>query len=344
MTDRSGSNGIDYGRARGPERRRRSFNYGIARPTIVSESYTYKDYEVGWICALPVEMAAAKAMLDIVHDIPLGRVDDSNAYILGSIGRTNIVIAVLPSGHYGITNAATVASNLRRTFPCITIGLMVGIGGGAPGKVDVRLGDIVVGDRVVQHDFGKISNGGNLERIGVISKPPQRLLTAVAKLRANHESEPSQIPVFLQEMLQENSSMSRYAGTGGLRDNLYQSGYEHIGSSDNCENCDPSMVVDRPARSRTSPKIHYGTIASGNQVIKHAQTRDYIAHELGSLCFEMEAAGLMDNYPCLVIRGICDYCDSHKNKHWQEHAAAVAAAYAKELLLAMVEITLDDSG
>lgn len=46
----------------------------------------------------------------------------------------------------------------------------------------------------------------------------------------------------------------------------------------------------------------------------------------------MEAAGLMDNFPCLVIRGICDYSDSHKNKQWQDYAAATAAAYSKELL------------
>jgi hypothetical protein len=46
----------------------------------------------------------------------------------------------------------------------------------------------------------------------------------------------------------------------------------------------------------------------------------------------MEAAGLMESFPCLVIRGICDYSDSHKNKQWQEYAAATAAAYAKELL------------
>ncbi|KAF4628883.1 hypothetical protein G7Y89_g9267 [Cudoniella acicularis] len=43
--------------------------------------------------------------------------------------------------------------------------------------------------------------------------------------------------------------------------------------------------------------------------------------------------GLMDLFPCLVIRGICDYADSHKNKIWQPYAAATAAAYAKELLL-----------
>jgi hypothetical protein len=46
----------------------------------------------------------------------------------------------------------------------------------------------------------------------------------------------------------------------------------------------------------------------------------------------MEAAGLMNNFPCIVIRGICDYADSHKNDRWQRYAAATAAAYAKELL------------
>ena len=53
----------------------------------------------------------------------------------------------------------------------------------------------------------------------------------------------------------------------------------------------------------------------------------------------MEAAGLMDQLPCLVIRGICDYCDSHKNKHWQGYAALAAAAYARDLL-AVVPVTV----
>jgi len=80
------------------------------------------------------------------------------------------------------------------------------------------------------------------------------------------------------------------------------------------------------------PAIHYGLIASGDQVMRHGATRDRLRKELDVLCFEMEAAGLMDSFPCLVIRGICDYADSHKNKRWQSYAAATAAAYAKELL------------
>lgn len=51
------------------------------------------------------------------------------------------------------------------------------------------------------------------------------------------------------------------------------------------------------------------------------------------LCFEMEAAGLMNSFLCLIIRGICDYADSYKNKDWQPYAVVTGAIYAKELLL-----------
>src|SRR5947207_2572224 len=87
-------------------------------------------------------------------------------------------------------------------------------------------------------------------------------------------------------------------------------------------------------RDSTEPEIHYGIIASGNMLIKDAATRDKIAKEIGNdcVCFEMEAAGLMNNFPCLVIRGICDYADSHKSDQWQRYASATAAAYGKEFL------------
>ena len=66
--------------------------------------------------------------------------------------------------------------------------------------------------------------------------------------------------------------------------------------------------------------------------MKDALVRDRLAAEMDVLCFEMEAAGLMNHFPCLVIRGICDYSDSHKNKEWQGYTAMTAAAYAKDLL------------
>lgn len=115
-------------------------------------------------------------------------------------------------------------------------------------------------------------------------------------------------------------------------DNLYQASYEHKLSQKTCRNCDTKELVCRENRDSDNPVIHYGTIASSNQVIKHGATRDHLQSEHDALCFEMEAAGLMNDFPCVVIRGICDYADSHKNERWQPYAAAVAAAYGRELL------------
>ena len=101
---------------------------------------------------------------------------------------------------------------------------------------------------------------------------------------------------------------------------------------DTCAKCDSKQLKSRRERDQAAAVIHYGLIASGNQIMRHGRTRDKVGKQLGVICFEMEAAGLMDNFPCLVVRGICDYADSHKNKRWQPYAAAVAAAYGKELL------------
>ncbi|KAF2185462.1 purine and uridine phosphorylase [Zopfia rhizophila CBS 207.26] len=97
-----------------------------------------------------------------------------------------------------------------------------------------------------------------------------------------------------------------------------------------CSECDYAKEVECEERPDQNPYIHYGTIASGNVVIKDARKRDSISKNC--LCFETEAASLINDFPCLAIRGICDYSDTHKNDQWQRYAAATAAAYAKELL------------
>jgi nucleoside phosphorylase len=225
---------------------------------------------------------------------------------------------------------------------------MVGIGGGAPSQhVDIRLGDVVVSKPnenfggVVQYDYGKTVHEGIFKRIGTLNKPPQVLLTAMSHLQADHRLRPSRIPEYLSEMAAKYPSMlPDFAYCGRRQDQLLEAQYEHNYLEDTCEHCDPGRLVSRPHRPGNGPVIHYGLIASGNQVMKHGRTRDRWARELGILCFEMEAAGLMDHFPCLVIRGICDYADSHKNKQWQEYADATAAAYAKEILSVIPEIQI----
>ncbi|KAH8730689.1 nucleoside phosphorylase domain-containing protein, partial [Phaeosphaeriaceae sp. PMI808] len=337
---------------------------------MTSEPRVHDDYTVGWVCALPKELIAAAAMLDETHaDLPR-KPNDHNAYTLGRVGRHNVVVACLPKGEIGNNNSATVAARMTSTFPSIKFGLMVGIGGGVPKSV--RLGDVVVSTPtddfggVVQWDFGKAQQGGTFNRTGALNRPPTELLAALTKLEKEHAMKGSKILQYLEELKKNWPRLApKYTRSESLKDVLFRADCNHIekpaicdvGNSDNaaegggeeeeddddddddedkeegshCIHCDQSKIVRRKPRDM---RVHYGLIASGNQMIKDAAFRDEINTRLGGkvLCFEMEAAGLMNDFPCIVIRGICDYADSHKNKDWQEHAAAVAAAFAKELL------------
>ncbi|KAE9566302.1 Vegetative incompatibility protein [Colletotrichum fructicola] len=331
------SSGVDVAESNPhPSKRFRTIDASKNGPAITSDEYT-----VGWICALPLEMAAAKGMLDQIHaDLPEQDPADHNNYILGQIQGHNIVVACLPAGIYGTTTAATVAKDLLRTFKSIRFGLLVGIGGGAPSRTnDIRLGDVVVSQPTgttggaIQYDRGKTVQDGEFQRTGSLNSPPQVLLTGLGRLQAEHMTEDSKIPQYLSELVQKSPKMmkKKFSYQGSSNDCLYQAEYEHIEQYSTCDQCERTQIIQRDARDDTDPVIHYGTIASGNQVIKHGKTRDQIAKDLGALCFEMEAAGLQD-FPCLIVRGICDYSDSHKNKKWQEYAAATAAAFTKELL------------
>jgi len=299
----------------------------------------HEDYTVGWICALPVEMTAAICMLDETHPDLQYPSTDPNTYCLGHIGQHNIAIACLPMGEIGNNPAVMVATQMSTTFPQIRFGLMVGIGGGVPSKRDdIRLGDVVVSTPtgqhggVVQWDSGKATKGGNFERVGALNSPPTVLRTALAKLAALHKIDDSKVPEHISNMVTKHSKLSsEFTRQASMHDVLFQADYDHIDDSDTCDTCDTGRIVHRSPRDGIA--IHYGVIASGNQVMKDGVRRDKISKDLGGvLCFEMEAAGLMNRFPCLVIRGICDYADSHKNKQWQGYAAATAAAFAKELL------------
>lgn len=323
----------------------------MAPPSHPPPPRTYKDYAIGVICALAIEKAAVEAMLDERHP-PLKTIQgDENSYTLGGIGKHNVVVACLPAGVMGNNSAATVAKDMLRSFP-IKIGLMVGVGGGVwSRKVDMRLGDVVVSQPggthggVVQWDFGKMEKGGVFKRTGSLNKPPRVLLNALQDIKIRHMTEGDKFAEHLSTMAANSPRMARTFGyQGAEHDQLFEATYDHE-RGDTCDECDQDRVIKRlPARTDPAPRIHYGNIASGNEVMKHGVTRDRIASEEGVICFEMEAAGLMDSFPCLVIRGICDYADSHKNKRWQPYAAATAAAFAKELLGVINKQEVDELG
>ncbi|KAL4947389.1 hypothetical protein BDW69DRAFT_204458 [Aspergillus filifer] len=259
------------------------------------------DYTVAWICALPLEAAAARLMLDKTHTQPQ-HIGDPNAYQFGELNGHHIVIAHLPNGIYG-----TVLPLLRSN--------------------DIRLGDVVVSKPgaehggVIQYDYGKAMHGGQFKSTGILNQPPQALLTHLSRLEAEQMiGGEDRISKIISDILKQNSDIKeKFSPPEQHTDLLYKSSYCHADEAPDCAECDKEQLVQRQLRDTRTPRIHYGLIASGDRVMKDSETRDRLAKQHGILCFEMEAAGLMNELPTL-------------QKQWQGYAALTAAVYTKLLL------------
>lgn len=303
-------------------------------------------YTVGILCALPEELKAVRALFDEKHETLSVRGNDPNQYALGKMGGHYVAAAILPYGQYGLTAAASTAINLTTTFKAVRFCLLVGIGGGVPSNNnDIRLGDVVVSTSanghpaVIQYDMGKDDPDGSFKRTGSLRQPPYVLNSAIGLLNSNEGHEPKSMQESLDRIASRCPSYHHPGQAMDRRSDL------------ECNICDPPKEppgyfchgTRRGARLSDQPVIHYGPIASGNRLIKDPVFRDKIGHEDGVLCFEMEAAGVINNVDCLVIRGISDYCDTYKDDAWHNYASATAASYAKLLLMHIGMVAQDSS-
>ncbi|KAL4736661.1 nucleoside phosphorylase domain-containing protein [Aspergillus similis] len=277
-----------------------------------------RDYQVACITVIPDEYAAFKLMFDLTHERPIG-IDrrDPNHYEFGEVAGHNVVLC--PAARSGTNNAAITATDLRRTFPGLRFGLLVGIGGGVPNaSCDIRLGDVVVAapgrisNSITHHDHGKqLSDAFIL--LNFSASTPWVLEGALRKVQAYNILGKSTMPQIISAVTEKHPVFQR---PGDQHDLLFQSAYEHVAGNPNCDKCAKERLKE----------------PSGNQVVKSSEKREFLRESYGVYCIEMEAAGVMPTLPSLVIRGISDYADSHKNDRWQKYAALAAAAYAKELL------------
>ncbi|OJJ74829.1 hypothetical protein ASPBRDRAFT_463731 [Aspergillus brasiliensis CBS 101740] len=293
---------------------------------------------VAIFCALSYEATAVKCCLDeelACHPRTIG--PKNYMYSFGRIGEHKVVIA--QPVHMGLVKAAQCAATVRQQFPHVRFALMVGIGAGIPrpNRCDVRLGDIAVGiprgnhPGVVQYDLG-IYEEDRFVPQGCLNKPPSILISADRSLEEDEIMDRSP----LREILQDITKTPGFERPIG-EDILYDDDFHHFNAGSDCTECEKSdrkKIVLRSPRSCDHPIVHRGLILSGNGVIKTPQDRNRLrrGHD-DTICFEMEGAGIADVIPCLVVRGICDYADTHKQDGWHHYAAAVAAAYCKSILL-----------
>ncbi|KAH7207407.1 hypothetical protein DER44DRAFT_810960 [Fusarium oxysporum] len=298
-----------------------------------------KDYKVAWIAPLEIEAKAAMYLLDERHHgrFPVDRGDDY-VFRAGVMGGHNIIIATLPAGQeYGTGSAAALAGQVKKFFPNLWFGLLVGVAAGLPdlSRVpvrDIRLGDVLVGLPVgetaglVPYDLGKETEDGFQPlRLGhslAMTEPIVRSAIGSIKLETPNDTE--KFLPYYEKIRNCEHATGTFADPGQDNDILYLA----------CDN-GQEEVVERSRRSKPDYQrtcVWYGPIGSGDKLLKNAQKRNELRDKYGIIGLEMEAAGTMNRIPVGVIRGVCDYGDRHKNKNWQPYAAAMAASYARALL------------
>lgn len=335
-----------------------------------SEPPLQADFTVAIFCALPLEVDAVSVLFDrFFQDSTLyqNAPGDSNTYTLGRMGRHHAVLVHLPG--MGKSSASQAASSIQSTYPNIKLALVVGICGGVPykkGHAEIILGDIVVSDGIVQHDFGRRVPGAFLRKTSVtdeLGRPNVAIRGFLSKIKTTMAGKRvgSNVEKYLRVINQTlGDDAAQYPGVE--HDELFQSTYRHKHHDPvACISCTHSLngtvcdevfdlschqlkcrkdkLVQRKRLQTAltqghtpSPTFHLGLIASGDTVMKSGQDRDLIAMQDNVIAFEMEGVGVWDSLPCLVIKGVCDYADSHKNKLWQPYAAATGAACMRALL------------
>lgn len=274
-------------------------------------------FTIAVLCALPREANAVMALLDEEWEDAAQKygksANDDNSYTFGLLGGKPIVLAYASMGKVA---AANVSKDLTTSFSNISLLLVVGVCGGAPKNpetnVEVQLGDIIISTQVIQGDFGRVYERGferKTEIEDTLGRASREIRGFVTKLSTLHAE--TRITKRTNEYL-----------INTFRHTVYRKRFH----------C-PAKVEEELSKQQSLQHValHFGRIMSTDSVIKSAPYRDDAILRERAVAFEMESAGTWENAPTLLLKGVCDYADSSKNKDWQDFAALSAASCAKAI-------------
>lgn len=298
---------------------------------------------------------------------------DTNIYTTGKIGNHNVVLALLPSigTAAGSGSAASFRSSYSGLRIAFLVGVCGGVP--FTGQDEMLLGDVVISKTVIQYSLGRqypsafVAKDTVNDNMGHPSKAIRTLITSFETERGRRRlrQKTGQYLKDLQRTAIEEGHRHSYQYPGLAEDKLFAATYvhKHRGSQTydcSCNDkidsfcdeaahasctelcCNEEQLVPRKRLEMKKnmepdlvqcPEIFIGGVASGDTVMKSGEHRDRIAKQRNVIAFEMEGAGVWDEVPCIVVKGVCDYADSHKNKTWQPFAAATAAAVLKAMLV-----------
>ncbi|KAL8364811.1 hypothetical protein RB595_003878 [Gaeumannomyces hyphopodioides] len=325
-------------------------------------------FHLAIICALRTESDAVRLLFDEIYEKKYGReTGDGNTYTTGRIGNHAVVLLLLPG--MGMEASAVGARSLQSSYTNIKLALIVGVCGGLPqirGR-DAFLGDVIVSKSIVNHDFGrrypdKFVVRSTEDTLGQTNNDIRGLLELLEGKdeldRLQKKARANLVTLQAAATAADKEWGTSYSPPTDATDRMFRTDYEHSHHREDCDDCDadPPRFCERasklscdeagcktgrcaPRQNRQQerpvelvPQIFMGRVACGNAVMKSGKHRDAVATEHDVIAFEMEGAGAWKEVPCIVVKGICDYADSHKNKEWQNFAAATSASVAAAIL------------
>ncbi|UKZ61213.1 uncharacterized protein TrAtP1_002481 [Trichoderma atroviride] len=331
--------------------------------------HSREDFQIAIICALPLEYDVVSLLFDQFwdEDESYGRArGDTNTYTTGRMGQYDVVLVLLPN--MGTIAAAGAAASFRSSYSNLQLAFLVGICGGVPWnrEDEIHLGDVVISKSAVQYDLGNQYHKTFVIKDTIddsLGRPNKNIRSLVKSFETERiRDQLRQKALLYLKDIQSAAARKRrrfnYQYPGTAKDMLFIATYRHKHrGSQPCNFCDAQpdgfcqkaaqtscaelgcdeaqLVVRSDLEARGSPEepeIFIGRIASGNTVMKSGEHRDRIADEQGVIALEMEGAGVWDEIPCIIVKGVCDYADSHRNDLWQRYAAATAASVMKAIL------------
>ncbi|OPX09459.1 5'-methylthioadenosine/adenosylhomocysteine nucleosidase [Mycobacterium sp. AT1] len=235
---------------------------------------------IGLLCAIPEELEHLREVLETTNTTSVAGFQFDEGWFEGRR-------VVLAGSGMGKVNAAVVTTLMATRFECRLI-LFSGVAGGLDPAL--HIGDVVVADRIVQHDVGRIENDGLLRyQAGHVSfiNPTDALgysmdADLLARVRAGLDGVP--LP-----------ALSRSAGGR-----------------------------DRP------PRVVFGTILTGDQYVHCDVTRQRLHGDLDGLAVEMEGGAVAQvcenvGIPWIVVRALSDLAGHDSDLNFAAFVSEVAA-------------------
>ncbi|KAF6819161.1 Nephrocystin-3-like protein 3 [Colletotrichum sojae] len=297
--------------------------------------------------------------------------NDHNSYTLGRLGKHNVVLLLLPEmGKISAASAtASLRTSFSGIKLAILCGICGGVPNPSTDD-EMLLGDVIISKSLIQYDLGRQYDGRFARKDTVednLGRPSKEIRSLIAGFttrlkRNNLQRRIAEILDQVQRKAVEEGCWAKYSRPAPDQDVLFESSYLHrhrdkpaCGCDDShacetsqhasCEEIKCDLRRQQPRRrlevqaanshghgAKPQCRIFTGRVGSGDTVMKSADHRDQVASEHGIIAFEMEGAGVWDEVPCIIVKAVCDYADSHKNKRWQDFAAATAASAATAVL------------